>query len=317
MDNFYDSLYIHRMMLRDDVRNQAYRKALFENVKPGDVVLDFGAGTGILSMFAAQAGAARVFAVERTGIASLAKKMFEINGFSDRITIINENIETACLPQKVDVIVSEWLGTFGVDENLLEPLLIARDRWLRPDGLMLPETVAAIMAPIWSDEVEADMSFWRESKYDLDLTLLGDCAGDEMSWAKEPITGEAFMSEPQTMWTTTVYEYPVEEARLPFRASLKFKTSKAGKINALTAWFNADFGKGRTLTNSPAEPKTHWGQYVFPLKKTYEVEKDSTVIVEYSCIPAQPGYSFHAWSVKVNDDIWEHHDTRRIKWRES
>lgn len=317
MENFYDSLYIHRVMLRDDIRNQAYRKSLFESVTPGDVVLDFGAGSGILSMFAAQAGAAHVYAVERTGIASLAKKLFEKNGLSDRITIINENIETARLPQKVDVIVSEWLGTFGVDENLLEPLLIARDRWLKPDGVMLPETVAAIMAPIWSNEVEADMSFWRERRYDLNLSFLGDCAGDEMSWAKEPITGEDFMSGPQTMWTTDVYKCTAEAARLPFRASLGFKTSKAGRINALTAWFDADFGKSGTLTNSPAEPKTHWGQYVFPLKKIYEVEKDSTVVVEYSCIPAQPGYAFHAWSVKVNDDSWEHHDTRRIKWSES
>lgn len=317
MESFYDSLYIHRMMLRDDVRNQAYRKSLFEHVKPGDVVLDFGAGTGILSMFAAQAGAARVYAVERTGIASLAKKLFEKNDFSDRITIVNENIETARLPQKADVIVSEWLGTFGVDENLLEPLLIARDRWLKPNGIMLPKTVAALMTPIWSNEVEADMSFWRESRYDLDLSFLGDCASDEMSWAKEPITGEDFMADPQSMWTTNVYECSAEKARLPFRASLKFKTSKAGKINALTAWFNADFGYDTILTNSPAAPKTHWGQYVFPLKKTYEVEKDSDVIVEYTCIPAEPGYSFHAWSVKLNDSAWEHHDTRRIKWHES
>ncbi len=317
MESFYDSLYIHRMMLRDDVRNQAYRKSLFENVKPGDVVLDFGAGSGILSMFAAQAGAARVYAVERTSIAALAKKMFEKNGVSDRITIINENIETARLPQKVDLIVSEWLGTFGVDENLLAPLLTARDRWLKPNGIMLPETVAALMTPIWSNEVEADMSFWRERRYDLDLTFLGDCAGDEMSWAKEPLTDDDFMSEPQTMWTTNVYEYSAEKARLPFRASLKFKTSKAGKINALIAWFKADFGKGTTLTNSPAAPKTHWGQYVFPLKKIHQVEKDSTVIVEYTCIPAEPGYSYHAWSVKLNDSNWEHQDTRRIKWYES
>jgi predicted RNA methylase len=72
MNDFYASLDIHRRMLLDDVRNEVYRKALIASVKPGDAVLDFGAGTGILSLFAAQAGARRVYAVERTTMAERA-----------------------------------------------------------------------------------------------------------------------------------------------------------------------------------------------------------------------------------------------------
>lgn len=317
MEGFYDSLYIHRVMLRDDVRNQAYRKSLVETVKPGDVVLDFGAGTGILSMFAAQAGAAQVYAVERTTIASLTKKLIEKNGFSDRITLIQGDIETVILPQKVDVIVSEWLGTFGVDENLLTPLLIARDRWLKPDGKMLPEIVSAWMAPLWSSEIDTDMTFWQGRPYDLDLNLIAAGAANEMSWASQPITNEDLMADPQVMWTTNVYNYPTEKARLPFRSTLKFTTSHSGKINALTAWFSADFSGDITLTNSPASAKTHWGQYVFPLQKSFQVEKDSSFIVEFTCIPSESGYCYYAWSVKLNDGVWKHHDTRRVIWYES
>ena len=113
---YYSHLAVHRLMLRDDVRTRAFRDALRAVVRPGDVVLDVGAGTGILCLFAAQAGAARVYAVERTSIARTARALVARNGFSDRIHILNDDIERVSLPERVDVIVSEWLGTLAVDD---------------------------------------------------------------------------------------------------------------------------------------------------------------------------------------------------------
>src|SRR5262249_29502201 len=139
---------IHRTMLLDQVRGEAYQAAIASSVKPGDVVLDFGAGSGILSMLAARAGARRVYALERTETPQLARQTVRLNGFDDRITVVHAAIETAILPEQVSLIVSEWLGTIGVDENLLAPLVLARDRWLRPAGRMLPELVTSWMAPV-------------------------------------------------------------------------------------------------------------------------------------------------------------------------
>jgi len=130
----YAQLAIHRWMLRDKVRNEAYRKAIMAIVKPGDVVIDVGAGSGILSIFAAQAGARKVYAVERTGIARLAQMMIEANGVGDRVEIIQSDLEDIDLPEKANVIVSEWMGGLGVDENMLPPVVMARDRFLVPGG---------------------------------------------------------------------------------------------------------------------------------------------------------------------------------------
>src|SRR5687767_15956726 len=126
----YGELSIHRWMLRDERRNEAYQRALEHVVRPGDVVLDVGAGTGILSIFAAQSGARKVYAVERTQVADVARRMVERNGYTERIDVIQSDLEDVAVPEKVDVIVSEWMGGLGVDENMLAPLVMARDRWL-------------------------------------------------------------------------------------------------------------------------------------------------------------------------------------------
>lgn len=306
----YESLETHRLMLHDDIRNRAYRDALFAAVKPGDIVLDFGAGTGILSLFAAQAGAARVYAVERTTIVRLTRRLVKRNGFGDRIVVIRGDIEHVNLPENVDLIVSEWLGTFGVDENMLAPLVLARDRWLKPGGRMVPETVTAWIAPVWNVDLDLDMTLQSGRPYDLDLSLVADPDAEEVSWARQTVPPETLAAEPQKMWTTDVREVPLEDASAPFTASLTLTAARNCRINALTTWFSAEFGGEITLTNAPTAPETHWGQYLFPLRKPVAVSEGTPIDVEFACVPAGPGSSTYAWSVRIGDEPWEHHDTR-------
>ena len=75
----YNWTWIHRRMLNDRIRTEAFRDAIEKVVKPGDVVVDVGAGTGILSLFAARAGAARVYAIERSPTIEQAKAIARAN----------------------------------------------------------------------------------------------------------------------------------------------------------------------------------------------------------------------------------------------
>ena len=113
------------------------------SVRPGDIVLDVGAGSGILSVFAARAGAARVYAVEETSIAVLAQDLVAANGVAEIVHVIQGDVLDIDLPERVDVVVSEWLGGFGIDEGMLVPVITARDRWLKPGGVMIPHSVTA------------------------------------------------------------------------------------------------------------------------------------------------------------------------------
>jgi type I protein arginine methyltransferase len=103
----YAEIEVHRTMVCDRVRTEAFCRAIEEVVRPGDTVLDVGAGTGILSVFAARAGAARVYAVERTAVAALAQELAAANGVADCVHVIHGDVLDLELPERVDVIVSE------------------------------------------------------------------------------------------------------------------------------------------------------------------------------------------------------------------
>ena len=99
------------------------------------IVLDIGCGTGILSIFAARAGAKHVYGIEFADIADYAQEIVKVNNLTDKVTIIKSKVEEAVLPvEKVDIIISEWMGYFLIYESMLDTVLYARDKWLKPDG---------------------------------------------------------------------------------------------------------------------------------------------------------------------------------------
>jgi len=111
----YDNYY---QMLSDKVRMDAYRQAIFKTVKPGDVVVDMGAGTGLLGIWALQAGAKKVYAIEKTSAIELARDIARANNCLHKIEFIQKNSVDVELPEKADVLISETLGSFGIDESL-------------------------------------------------------------------------------------------------------------------------------------------------------------------------------------------------------
>jgi SAM-dependent methyltransferase len=310
----YQRLRVHRGLMRDRVRTDVYRQAILARVKPGDVVLDFGAGSGILSMFAALAGAKMVYAVERTSIAQVAQALVQKNGLGDRVKFLQEDIESIDLLEPVDVIVSEWMGGYGVDENMLAPLLKARDRFLKPGGVMLPESVSAWMAPTWDERRDHELNYWRNSPYELDLSLISSLTAQEYFVGEQNISADTLLAEPQQLWDTDCYQCSVATANSDFHASLSFLINRPGKLVSLATWFRAEFGAGVCLTNAPDAPKTHWGQSVYPLEQTISVEPGTNLDVEFVNEPAGSGFCHNKWSVRVGDGTWEHHDSRQAIW---
>jgi len=162
-------------MLKDQVRTNAYRDAIEGNPEAfkDKIVLDIGAGTGILSIFAARAGAKHVYAIENAEIAFFAREIIKNNGLADKITVIKGKMEEITLPvDKVDIIISEWMGYFLLYESMLDSVLWARDRYLAPNGKMFPDRAIIYIAAI-EDEGEKRRrgNFWK-NQYGVDMSIM-------------------------------------------------------------------------------------------------------------------------------------------------
>ena len=132
----------HILMLNNQVRNVAFYRAIAETIQPGDLVLDIGTGTGLLSMMAVRLGAGHVYTCEVNPV--LSKKALEIidlNGFSDRITVFNQlsfDLSSQEIPP-CDVLVTETIADDVFGENILKIFEYAQKRLLKPQAKIIPQ----------------------------------------------------------------------------------------------------------------------------------------------------------------------------------
>jgi SAM-dependent methyltransferase len=316
-DPTYAEIEVHRTMICDRVRTDAFRRAIDAVVRPSDVVLDVGAGTGILSLFAARAGAARVYAVEWTTVAVLAQELAAENGVAETVRVIQGDIMDIDLPERVDVIVSEWLGGFGIDEGMLVPVVTARDRWLKPGGVMIPRSVSAWAALVDDRHLGGTVGFLRDNPYGLRLDGLVEMTVNEIiySGSFRHLTEEDRRSEPGRLWTTDAQLIPLEQAQAPHEAETLLEVRDHGTANALALWFSADLAPGTSLSVGPGDPPTHWGMTTAPLRSPVELTPGMVVRTRVRTAPARPMGTWTRWAIAMPGADWEEHDEQSV-WEE-
>ena len=145
----------HARMLHDDRRTNDYIAALHRAVRPSDVVLDIGTGSGVLAIAAARAGARHVYAIEASDIADVAERVFAANCVQDRVTLIRGWSRDAELPEPADVLVSEVIGNEPLEEEILETTLDARCRLLKPGARLIPHALELSAHPLSIPDAEA------------------------------------------------------------------------------------------------------------------------------------------------------------------
>jgi len=268
----YDLPQIHKLMLSDSIRVEAYKKAIKKNVKKGDIVLDVGTGTGILACFAAKA-AGRVLAVEPTETIELAKKIARKNNLSGKIEFIKSYIENIDIP-KVDHIVSEWLGIFGVQENLLPLIAYARDKFLVPKGKMLPHKVSLYITLIEEEKFHYQLTRKWHEIYGLNLTDFTDFLVDDVYIFSIP--QEKFLSKPKKIKEFNMYTADSSE----FSVEVNLKVKRDGNCHGLGGWFKAEFPGDIIMNTAPDKRLTHWHQAYFPINKPLKVKRNDEIKVD-------------------------------------
>eukprot|EP00933_Yihiella_yeosuensis_P031377 TRINITY_DN24939_c0_g1_i1.p1 TRINITY_DN24939_c0_g1~~TRINITY_DN24939_c0_g1_i1.p1 ORF type:complete len:398 (-),score=81.56 TRINITY_DN24939_c0_g1_i1:44-1186(-) len=291
----YAYIYHQMDMLEDAHRTGSYFNAMTWNPKcfEGKTVLDVGAGSGILSIFAAKAGAKHVYAVEATDMAVRAKKIVNAQGLGSVITVLQGTVETATLPCQVDVIVSEWMGYFLLRESMLDSVLVARDRFLKPGGAMYPSHATLYLAPLgqvkacrekqqtWEGEKEhfenfnSTMTEWYQTDF--------SCVREEflreqrkyylLTGAFVNVNPKQLSGQGHPLMEIDLLKIPLEELQAPTKPLVcKMQILKDGPVDGFTGYFDTPFRGSKenpteklvTLTTAPtAGEATHWGQQMF------------------------------------------------------
>jgi len=313
----YAEFEVHRSMICDRVRTQAFQRAINAVVRPGHVVLDLGAGSGILSLFAARAGAARVYAVEQTSVAALAQELAVTNGVSEIMEVIWGDIADIEPPERVDVIVSEWLGGFGIDEGMLVSVIAARERWLKPGGTMIPNSVTAWATLVHDRHLAETVEFLQDMPYGLRLDGLVEKTINEISYSGgfRHLAAADARSHPGRLWTTSPETISLDEAQAPHEAETLLRVHHGGTANALALWFSAELTPEISLSVGPGDPPTHWGMTTAPLRAPVELTPGMTVRARVRTAPARPVGTWTRWAIALPDGDWEEHDEQSV-WEE-
>ncbi|ORY34837.1 S-adenosyl-L-methionine-dependent methyltransferase [Naematelia encephala] len=311
---------IHEIMLKDTVRTVSYGRYILSNPRifRGAVVLDVGCGTGILSMFAARAGAKKVYAVEASGLATKTRENIKRNGLDGIIEVIQGKVEDVELPEKVDVIVSEWMGYMLLYESMLDSVLHARDRYLKPSGIMAPSQTRLVIAGITADRIWRErVDFWS-NVYGFDMKPMDTpCYADglvESVPAQEVITTESILRDIDTHTATP--------KSLDFTTSFSITSSASSgsstTIRAFLTWFDTFFSTSREpvspteqveitpipeeaftdavqepcqgeaarpvgFTTGPRGRETHWRQVAFLLRQPITLQQGEKIQGRFSC----------------------------------
>ncbi|GMI51941.1 hypothetical protein TeGR_g5324 [Tetraparma gracilis] len=269
-DYYYDSysqIGIHATMLLDLPRTTAYHSAISTSPLFRDaVVLDVGAGTGVLAVFAARAGAREVHAVDASAaICEVAREVVEANGVGGVVTVHNSSIENWEPPPgfKADIIVSEWMGYLLTYESMLDSVLLARDLHLRPGGAMFPDRAALYL--FGYNDPDDPLDGLEGGLCGVDLSAVARRAREEP--VVDKVDSRAVVTDAQPVYNLDLLTCNVGRTR-DLTHSFSLRLNCSGPVTGIGGYFDVGFLGSEPpvgLSTAPAAKETHWKQTLFPL----------------------------------------------------
>lgn len=287
---WYDSPGVHARILADRKRRTAFLEAMAEVIRPGDVVLDLGTGSGILAVAAVRAGAARVYAVEPSNMGASAVRVFEQNGVADRVTLVEGWSQQRSLPEPADVLTFDLVGSEPLQMGILEITLDAGQRLLRPGARVIPRTLSLGLVLVQAPEQLREAYFYSERQiedwrrwYGIDFSPLRDAACRETVAAfVEPAEANELvrLSRTTEAWRIDLDALP----SAPFcRADAEIEVSEDGLCCGVLGVSSIELSQSVRFVADPEDSgdAPHWMAPLWLAARPFRVKTGDRVRVTY------------------------------------
>jgi protein arginine N-methyltransferase 1 len=288
----------HRTMLADRVRNAAFNAALARVIVEGrTTVADIGAGTGFLGFLAARLGAKRVDLYEQAEVAAIARKLKRLNRLGNcRIAEVHSTDVEA--PDRVDVVVCETLGNYPFEENIVETLNDARERFLNPGGVIIPGAVEQLAAPVTAERYWRDLAAWDEVGYGLDFAPAKAMSLNNI-YVRTFEPGDLLDGAATArVWDRLSFDRPNKTTRA---GEASWHLEAPATVYGLALWWMAELIAGVTLSTGPRDPRTHWEQLYLPALEPIALEAGQTLRVRLRSTTSYEHGTNVTWTLVVSD----------------
>ncbi|MBI1649014.1 50S ribosomal protein L11 methyltransferase [Hyphomicrobium sulfonivorans] len=258
----------HRTLIADRPRNEAFQKALASVIRKGETtVADIGTGTGLLALMAAKLGARDVYLYEVAEVGAVAEALIEANGAQNCHLIPCHSTEMVDPPQ-VDVIVSETLGNYALEEHIIETLADAKARFLKPGGVMIPQRIVQYVAPVIAPRIQNEFAVWDETGFDMSIARTMSLNNIYVRTLKPD---ELLAAQ---VWDTVELGSDADGARA---GEVSWQLADDATVYGFVVWWDVELVPGITLSTAPDAPPTHWEQLYFPLLSPIAAKSGDTI----------------------------------------
>jgi precorrin-6B methylase 2 len=259
-----DAFDFHHSMLADEVRTSSFLSAITQVVRPGDVVVDIGSGTGVLSVFAAMAGASRVYSIEREPVIEVAQEIAARNGVLDRITFITGSSLDVEIAELSDVLITETIGNVAFDEGIIAWVADAKRRFLKTDARIVPQRLDVVASLISVPRDFRTVERWDRPMQTLDFSPLTRIVRNSLLWID--LSPAAVVTRP-----TVVFGTDFSDDAKSLSGTIRAGATKEAFVHGIGLWFRSDLTSSVAITNAPPNAVPSWEQGFLPLDEPIAV----------------------------------------------
>ena len=264
----FTQFYNHERMLADSIRMNFYYNGIKRNIMPGDIIVDLGTGTGILSFLAAQQKPEKIYAIDQSDFINVARSIAEYNNIKD-IVFIKTNSRNFNSNEKVDVILHEQIGHGLFDENMVANILDLKKRLLKENGKILPGKFELFIEPVCLKREYKVPFIWENNIYGIDFQFLKNIgklgryeSAGYLQQFIDPFVVDYFLCEPESCMSFDLNELN-DEKDIPKIIETSKRVIQPGSMDGLCIYFRAGFDEEVTMDTSPLHTRTHWMNILF------------------------------------------------------